>query len=116
MSFLEFLGPAFSLAFLYYLIGNSEFAGIFRHVPERAFGVSESRFRGKMKLICWAAGVHYCFGNEFPEILHCSSLTIFSGINFPKITLHVTVCDSRNYMGKIVWEFFSWEIACRLHK
>ena len=32
---------------------DSEFSGI---SLERAFGIPESHFQGKMKLICWAAG------------------------------------------------------------
>ena len=40
------------LAFLCSLIGNPEFPGI---SLERAFGVPKSHFRGKMKLVCWAA-------------------------------------------------------------
>ena len=59
MNFPEFPGSAFSLAFLYSLIGNPEFPGICQHFPGEGFGVPELRFRGKMKLICWAAVNYY---------------------------------------------------------
>ena len=47
----------------------------------------------------------FCFGNAFLEILHFSCI-FFSGINFPKITLHVFVCDSEHYMEKSFGNYF----------
>ena len=46
----------------------------------------------------------FLFWELIPEKLHLSYIEIFSRINFPKITLHVFVCDSENYM-KNVWDF-----------
>ena len=37
MNFPQFPGSAFLLAFLYSLIGNPEFLGIFRHLPGEGF-------------------------------------------------------------------------------
>ena len=39
-----------------------------------------------------------CFRNRFPDKLHISYINIFPEINFPKITPHVVVCDSENYI------------------
>ena len=58
MNFPEFSGSAFFLALLYSLIGNPEFPEFSGISLERVFGVPESRFRGKMKLKCWAAVIY----------------------------------------------------------
>ena len=64
MNFPKFPGSAFSLAFLFSFVffffflkkketlNFPEFSGI---SLERGIGVHKSRFRGKTKLICWAA-------------------------------------------------------------
>ena len=58
-NFPEFPGSAFFLALLYYLIGNPEFPGIFRHFPGEGFWGPRIAFSGgNMKLICWAAVNH----------------------------------------------------------
>ena len=63
--FPEFPGSAFFLAFLYYLIGNPEFPGIFQHVPgEGSWGSPDRVFGGKMELLCWAAVTYI----SFPEV------------------------------------------------
>ena len=55
MNFPEFPGSAFFLAFQNSSTGSPEFPEFSGISLERVFGVPESRFRGKMKLICWAA-------------------------------------------------------------
>ena len=68
--------------------------------------------------LCWLEGggglrgtkivnkILWSFRNEFPEKLHFSYKKYFSGINFQKITYHVFVCDSENYMEKCFWNYF----------
>ena len=72
-NFLEFPGSTFSLALLYSLKGNPEFPWISRNFSgisrERALGIPESRFRGKMKLICWAAVIYHRGQNYYKSIL-----------------------------------------------
>ena len=51
-----------------------------------------------------------------PDNNFTAHLFIFlSGKNFPKITLHVFVCDSENYMQKLSWNYFSGRshFSCR---
>ena len=55
MNFPEFPGSAFFLAFPYYLIGNPEFPGIFRHFPGEGFWGPQIAISGEDGVICWAA-------------------------------------------------------------
>ena len=48
----------------------------------------------------------FLFSEIIPEIIHFSLKSYVSGIAFPKITLHVFVCDSENYMEKLFGNYF----------
>ena len=56
------------------------------------------------------------WGIKIPKNYISVTEAYFSGIYYPNSTLHVFVCDSENYMSKIVLELFSCEIAFQLHK
>ena len=47
--------------------------------------------------------------------IYISVTRLFSGVNFPKITFHVFVCDSENCM-EILLGNFSWKTSFQLHK
>ena len=53
--------------------------------------------------------------NKFPEKLHFSYKKYFFGINFPKITYYVFVCDSENCMETLFGNF-SCKIAFQFHE
>ena len=60
---------------------------------------------------------HKCLFSEFIS-RKMTSVTrkYFSGINYPKITYHVFVCDSENYTEKLFGELFSLKISFQLHE
>ena len=81
-----------------------------REEPLLFFGVSLAFFPKSS----WRVRVHFCFSTSFPKIRRKKSFQlqeIFVGINFPKVTFHVFICDSENYMEKRFGNDFLWEIS-----
>ena len=64
--------------------------------------------RGIATLVLRQVGVFWSgrFWNEFPEKLHLSYKKDCLWNQFPKMTLHVFVCDSENYMEKCFGNYF----------
>ena len=58
----------------------------------------------------------FVFGINFPNNYISVTRKYFSGINFPKITFHVFVCDSENYMEKCFWNYFLGKSHFQLHE
>ena len=48
----------------------------------------------------------FVFGINFPKNYISVTRNYFSRINLPRITYHVFVCDSQNYMELAFWEYF----------
>ena len=65
MNFPEFPGSAFFLAFLYYLIGNAEFPGIFRHFPGEGFWGPQIAFSGEDGVDVLGSGELYSLAVTF---------------------------------------------------
>ena len=55
-------------------------------------------------------------GINFPKNYISVTYKYFSGINVPKTTFHVFVCDSESYIQKKILELFSRKVALQLRK
>ena len=79
MNFAKFLGSAFFLALLHFLIGSPS-RKFSRHFLGETFGIPKSRFRGEMKMLCWAAVNHTIWGKlVYLQLeLFCLQLSFFT--------------------------------------
>ena len=50
--------------------------------------------------------INFVFGINVLKIYNSVTWKYFTGINFPKITLHVFICDSENYIEKLFGNYF----------
>ena len=88
-----------------------------QHLCQHVFGntitiLLRQKLRLNLFLNMYALARKYYIHNvlllEFIPIITCQlqEMFFFSGINFPKMSYHVFVCDSKNYMEKLFGKYF----------